>query len=74
VSISNALIAGKNSYKIAKKSPQQHFEGNLTMNECGHNFMTVAQKMLDHHLHQQIAVTSCYDYQLTTSAPNHGYR
>ncbi len=31
VSISNALIAGKNSYKIAKKSPQQHFEGNLTM-------------------------------------------
>jgi hypothetical protein len=24
-------IAGKNSYKIAKKSPQQHFEGNLTM-------------------------------------------
>jgi hypothetical protein len=72
VRISNALIAGKNSYKIAKKSPQQHFEGNLTMS--GHNFMTVAQKMSDHHLHHQIAVTSCYDYQLTSSAPNHGYR
>jgi hypothetical protein len=50
----------------------QHCRENLHNNECGHNLIRVTHKVSDHLIASPslIAMTSCHDFTLTSSAAN----
>jgi hypothetical protein len=69
-------------HEIVQKTPQQNFEGNQAFcqfqqnqkwhdkNDCGHNLMSVTLQSIRPSPSSWIAVMSCHDSLLSSSAPN----